>query len=184
MQFENEADYDETEKAWLKAMFKQMYYDEESDEWITSAHDWDEAEAIAFIRDARNPYYDLTGAELREEVAEALIEASYQLAYQQFYVLNQPTEQEADEFEQEIADAKKKALESMVEDKLTDEQVIALTHDMYPEDFRVPDGTNCTYQPDSWFKLRREYLRKHCRTFSTQEESMQKRTFAKKDVLE
>ena len=36
MQFENEADYDDTEKAWLKAMFKQMYYDEESDEWITT----------------------------------------------------------------------------------------------------------------------------------------------------
>ena len=152
MQFENEADYDDTEKAWLKAMFKQMYYVEENDEWITTAHDWDEAEAIAFIRDARNPYYDLTGMELREEVADRLIEGSYQLAYQQFYVLNRPTEQEADEFEQEIADAKKKALESMLEDKLTDEQVIALTHDMYPEDFRTPGNPNCTFMPEKWFE--------------------------------
>ena len=71
-------------------MFKQMYYDEESDEWITSKATigTKQKQAIAFIRDARNPYYDLTGMELREEVADRLIEGSYQLAYQQFYVLN------------------------------------------------------------------------------------------------
>tara|TARA_B100000282_G_scaffold255278_1_gene201169 strand:+ start:1134 stop:1586 length:453 start_codon:yes stop_codon:yes gene_type:complete len=148
MQFENEADYDDTEKAWLKAMFKQMYYIEENDEWITTAHDWDEAEAIAFIRDVRNPYYDLTGAELREEVAEALIEASYQLAYQQVYVLNTPTEQEAEDFQQEIADAKKDAVERMIRENMTDEQVIALTHDMYPEDYRNPDAPIFSFMPE------------------------------------
>ena len=140
MRLENEEDYDETEKAWLKAIFNQMSNHELLDLWS-------EEEAIAFIRDVRNPNYELTGMELREEVADALIEASYQLAYQQVYVLNNPTEQESDEFQQQIADEKKDAIDRMIREKMTDEQVIALTHDMYPEDYRNPSVTNFGYLP-------------------------------------
>jgi len=140
MRLENEEDYDETEKAWLKAIFNQMSNHEQLDLWS-------EEEAIAFIRDVRNPHYELTGMELREEVADALIEASYQLAYQQVYVLNNPTEQESDEFQQQIADEKKDAIDRMIREKMTDEQVIALTHDMYPEDYRNPSVTNFGYLP-------------------------------------
>ena len=138
MKFENESEYDEFEKEELEAMFKVMYYDEETDEWITSAHDWDEQAAIESIRSTRNPYYDMTGKEMREEVADTLIEGSYQLAYQQVFVLNNPTDEEADEFIQEIEDEKKNAVERMLREEMTDEQVIALTHDMYPEDPRTP----------------------------------------------
>jgi hypothetical protein len=138
MKFENESEYDEFEKKELEAMFKVMYYDEETDEWITSAHDWDEQAAIESIRSTRNPYYDMTGMELREEVANTLIEGSYQLAYQQVFVLNNPTDEEADEFIQHIEDEKKNAVERMLREEMTDEQVIALTHDMYPEDPRTP----------------------------------------------
>jgi hypothetical protein len=69
------------------------------------------------------------------------------LAYQQVYVLNNPTEQESDEFQQQIADEKKDAIDRIIREKMTDEQVIALTHDMYPEDYRNPSVTNFGYLP-------------------------------------
>ena len=48
MQFEGK--YSDHEKQELEKLFKEMYYIKETDEWITSAHDWDEDEAINFIR--------------------------------------------------------------------------------------------------------------------------------------
>jgi len=45
-----EGNYSDYEKRELEKLFKKMYYIKETDEWITSAHDWDEEEAINFIR--------------------------------------------------------------------------------------------------------------------------------------
>lgn len=43
-------DFTDLEKQELKKLFREMYYVEETDEWITSVHDWDEKDAIIFIR--------------------------------------------------------------------------------------------------------------------------------------
>ena len=43
-------DFTDLEKQELKKLFREMYYIEETDEWITSAHDWDEKDAIIYIR--------------------------------------------------------------------------------------------------------------------------------------
>ena len=67
-----EGDYTEHEKRELQKLFKEMYYIEETDEWITSAHDWDEEEAINFIRQKANRkanqvIEDLTGEKPQDE---------------------------------------------------------------------------------------------------------------------
>lgn len=70
MQFEGK--YSDYEKRELEKLFKEMYYIKETDEWITSAHDWDEEEAINFIRQkairkANQVIEDLTGEKPQDD---------------------------------------------------------------------------------------------------------------------